>query len=141
MNEPLAMLIDALEPDAERSDHRDAMQAYGNTPRAKALEEGITEVYSYNNLNAYIDLLGLEEIAWYCSVSASPSYREYTPAAQTFANSIGRRSEVGSDEVIRRMAVVNAEQKWSALGPAAGAHPAPGEHLQGPTPHGRRSEE
>jgi hypothetical protein len=98
---------------AEGSDHRDAMQAYANTPGLRPLEEGITEVYSYNHLNAYIDDLGLEEIApGIRSAPADPSYREYTPAAQTFADSIGRRSGVGSDEVIRRMAVVNAEQKF-----------------------------
>jgi hypothetical protein len=98
---------------AEGSDHRDAMQAYANTPGLRPLEEGITEVYRYSHLNAYIDDLGLEEIApGIRSAPADPSYREYTPAAQTFADSIGRRSGVGSDEVIRRMAVVNAEQKF-----------------------------
>jgi hypothetical protein len=98
---------------AEGSDHRDAMQAFADTPGVRALEEGITEVYSYNNLNAYIDDLDLEEIApGIRSAPAIPSYREYTPAAKTFADSIGRRSGVGSDEVIRRMAVVNAGQKF-----------------------------
>ena len=98
---------------AEGSDHHDAMQAYASISGLRPLEEGITEVYSYNNLNAYIDDLGLEEIApGIRSAPANPSYREFTPAAQTFADSIGRRSEIGSGEVVRRMAVVNAEQKF-----------------------------
>ena len=95
------------------TEHSDAMLAFANAPGARPLEEGVTEVYSYNNLNAYIDDLGLEDITpGIRSAPADPSYRQFTPAAQTFANSIGRRSGVGGDEVIRRMAVVNAEQKF-----------------------------
>jgi hypothetical protein len=97
----------------EGTEHSDAMRAFATAPGARPLEEGVTEVYSYNNLNAYIDDLGLEEIApGIRSAPAHPSYRQFTPAAQTFADSIGRRSGVGGDEVIRRMAVVNAEQKF-----------------------------
>lgn len=98
---------------AEGTDHSDAEHAFNHTPGARALEEGVTELYSYNNLNAYIDDLGLEEIAPGISTAeARPSYKQYTPAAQRFSEAIGRRSGVDSDEVVRRLAVVNAGQKF-----------------------------
>lgn len=97
---------------AEGTQHSDAMDAY-QTPGVQALEEGITEVYSYDNLNNYVDDLGLEEIApGISSAEAKPSYPQYTPAARRFAESIGRTSGTESGEVVRRLAVVNAEQKF-----------------------------
>jgi hypothetical protein len=97
---------------AEGSEHRDAEQAFQN-PSVRALEEGITEVYSYTELDRYIDDLGLEEIApGISSADAKPSYKQFTPAAGRFAESIGRRSGLESDDVVNRLAVVNAEQKF-----------------------------
>ncbi|TCN39346.1 hypothetical protein EV644_107318 [Kribbella orskensis] len=97
---------------AEGTSHSDAKDAFQN-PSVQALEEGVTEVYSYNNLNSYIDDLGLEEIApGISSAEANRSYKEYAPAAQAFTNGIGRDTGLGGQEVVRRMAVVNAEQKF-----------------------------
>ncbi|MEU4390622.1 hypothetical protein [Kribbella sp. NPDC023855] len=98
---------------AEGTDHSDAKYAFQNIPGTRALEEGITEVYSYNNLNDYIEDLGLEEIAPGISTAeARPSYKQFTPAAQRFAESIGRRSGLESSEVVRQLAVVNAADKF-----------------------------
>ncbi|WP_328525251.1 hypothetical protein [Kribbella sp. NBC_00359] len=97
---------------AEGSDHPDAMQAFKD-PSVRALEEGVTEVHSYDNLNRYIDDLGLEEVApGISSADADPSYRQFTPAARRFTEAIGRDTGLGSVEVVRRLAVVNAEQKF-----------------------------
>jgi hypothetical protein len=97
---------------AEGTQHSDAMDAF-QTPSVQALEEGITEVYSYDNLNNYIDDLDLEEIApGIGSAEAKPSYPQYTPAARRFAQAIGRESGTETGEVVRRLAVVNAEQKF-----------------------------
>ncbi|MGZ0149401.1 hypothetical protein ACXJJ3_20220 [Kribbella sp. WER1] len=97
---------------AEGSDHGDAQQAFQN-PSVRALEEGITEVYSYTELDRYIDDLGLEEIAPGISTAdANPSYKQFTPAAGRFAEAIGRRTGLESDDVVNRLAVVNAEQKF-----------------------------
>jgi hypothetical protein len=97
---------------AEGSDHHQAKEAFQD-PGVRALEEGVTEVYSYDNLNRYIDELGLEEIApGITSAEANPSYRQFTPAARRFTEEIGRQTGLESDEVVRRLAVVNAEQKF-----------------------------
>jgi hypothetical protein len=97
---------------AEGSNHSDAARAFQD-PSVRALEEGITEVHSYDNLNRYIDDLGLEQVAPGISAAdANPSYREFTPAARRFATNIGRQTGLESGEVVRRMAVVNAEQKF-----------------------------
>ncbi|MGY4771079.1 hypothetical protein ACXC9Q_29580 [Kribbella sp. CWNU-51] len=42
------------------------------------------------------------------------AYKKYLPAAKTLADTIGRNSGLGSDEVVRRMAVVTADQKFRA---------------------------
>lgn len=97
---------------AEGTNHRDAMYALAD-PSAKVLEEGITEVYSYDNLNEYIDDLGLEEIApGIKSADAHQSYRQFTPAARRFAEGIGRETGIESGEVARQLAVVNGAQKF-----------------------------
>lgn len=97
---------------AAGSNHSDAQQAFQD-PSVRALEEGITEVHSYDNLNRYIDDLGLEDVApGISSAEANPSYREYTPAARRFAADIGRQTGLESGDVVRQLAVVNAEQKF-----------------------------
>ena len=85
----------------EGTDHKDAMQAFKD-PSVRALEEGITEVHSYDNLNTYIDDLGLEEVApGIKSAAANPSYRQFTPAARRFTEAIGRETGLDSEEVRR----------------------------------------
>ncbi|GAA1602831.1 hypothetical protein GCM10009789_66050 [Kribbella sancticallisti] len=97
---------------AEGTQHSDAKDAF-QTPSVKGLEEGVTELYSYNNLDRYIDDLGLEEIApGISSADANRSYKQYVPAAESFTGGIARASGVERDEVVRRLAVVNAEQKF-----------------------------
>lgn len=103
----------------------------------QVLEEGVTEAYKVRVLNAYIAELGLERIAPMIS-KAEPftAYPQFVPAAEVFANAIARRTQVdekrelsrpsGPDgqgepgprgaldgqEVLRRLAVVNAEDKF-----------------------------
>ncbi|GAB3939697.1 hypothetical protein GCM10029976_056330 [Kribbella albertanoniae] len=97
---------------AEGTEHVDGQAAYQNSAE-RALEEGITEVHSYDNLNEYIDELGLEEIApGIKSAEAQPSYDHYTPAARRFTEGIGRNAGVEPSEVVRRLAVVNPAEKF-----------------------------
>ncbi len=97
---------------AEGTEHADGEAAYQN-PAEQALEEGITEVHSYDNLNAYIDELGLEEIApGIKAAEARSTYPHYTPAARRFAEGIGRETGVEPAEVVRRLAIVNPAQKF-----------------------------
>ncbi|MFB6719777.1 hypothetical protein ACFCV3_06435 [Kribbella sp. NPDC056345] len=97
---------------AEGTEHADGKKAFQNLPE-QALEEGITEVHSYDNLNEYIDELGLEEIApGIKTAEAHSSYDHYTPAARRFTEGIGRNTGVEPSEVVRRLAVVNPAEKF-----------------------------
>ena len=61
------------------------------------LEEGVTEVYSHDNLNRYIDDLGLEEVApGIKDADAAVADKKYLPAAQNVADTIGRNSGLES---------------------------------------------
>jgi len=98
----------------EGHDHGQAQHAF-RKPGVRALEESVTELYSQQRLNDYIDDLGLDQVAPGIKVARSkPVYRPFLPAAEAFADTIGSRSEIGSDEVIQRLAVEPADQKFRA---------------------------
>ncbi|WP_328989801.1 hypothetical protein OG394_26550 [Kribbella sp. NBC_01245] len=97
---------------AEGTTHADAMHAFQQPP-VRALEEGVTEAWSYANLDQYIDKLDLEKIApGIKEVQGRQSYPQFAPAANALANRIGEVSGVDSNEVLRRMNVVNGAEKW-----------------------------
>lgn len=94
------------------TEHRDAMGPI-QQPALGALEEGITEAYSFRNLDSYIDELQLDQVApGIKNVVGRSSYPEFMPAAQALARNLGEVSKLGTDEVLRRMNVVNAVEKW-----------------------------
>jgi hypothetical protein len=98
----------------EGHDHGQAQHVF-RKPGVRALEESITELYSQQRLNDYIEDLGLDQVAPGIKEARSkPVYRPFLPAAQAFSNTIGSHSGVGSDEVIQRLAVVPADQKFRA---------------------------
>lgn len=97
---------------AEGTTHAGAMQAF-REPAVRALEEGITEAWSNANLDLYIDKLELEKIApGIKEVQGWQTYPQFVPATQALANRIGEVSGVDSNEVLRRMNVVNGAEKW-----------------------------
>lgn len=92
--------------------HGFGSEAY-QQPAERVLEEGVTEAYAHTSLNEYIEELGLEEIApGISSVREPVAYPQYVPAAQTFADAVGRRSGLDGKEVLRRIAIVNTEEKF-----------------------------
>jgi hypothetical protein len=94
------------------TEHRDAMGPF-QQPAVRALEEGITEAYSFRNLDSYIDELQLDQVApGIKNVVGRSSYPKFTPAAQALAHNLGEVSKLGASEVLRRMNVVNAAEKW-----------------------------
>ena len=84
--------------------HADGMQAY-QTEANKALEEGVTDAWTLDHLDDYIDELGLDRVAPGIKDVAQdrPAYPQYVPAARQFAASLGRRTGLSGDEVLRRM--------------------------------------
>lgn len=98
---------------SEGRDHAQAQHAFGHQAGVRALEESVTEIYSQQRLNDYIDDLGLDQIAPGIKDARSvPIYQQYLPAAEAYAETIGQRSGLGSDEVIERLAIVPADQKF-----------------------------
>lgn len=79
----------------------------------KVFEEGVTERATQNELNNYIDTLGLERIAPGIRGAQSPdAYAAYVPAVDEFSAAVGK--DVGMDpaDVVHQMAVVNAAEKF-----------------------------
>jgi hypothetical protein len=97
---------------AEGADHRQA-ESVIDQPGVRQFEEGITELYSQQKLNDYIDELGLEEIApGLKGADAVKAYRKFLPAAETFTDTIARESKVDKADLVGRMAIVTADQKF-----------------------------
>jgi hypothetical protein len=80
----------------------------------KALEEGITEAWSRAHVNDYIAAMNLEQDAPGISgVVTRDAYPQYTPAATTLCNELGRDTRRG-DEVMRRLNNQSVRAKWPA---------------------------
>ena len=98
---------------ARGTSHSTGMDAYKEQPAHEVVEEATTELATQILLDRYIAELDLERIAPGISeASTPPPYGEYRPAVERFANAVGARIELSGDEVILRMAVVNAEDKF-----------------------------
>jgi hypothetical protein len=97
---------------AAGTDHRQAATLI-DQPGVRPFEEGITELYSQQKLNDYIDELGLEEIApGLKTADAVKAYPKFLPAAETFTDTIARESKVDKTDLVGRLAVVTADQKF-----------------------------
>jgi hypothetical protein len=104
---------------SEGREHSQAKAAFETGPGVRALEEGVTELYSHQKLNEYIDDLGIDQIApGIKDVKSAKVYKQYTPAVEALADTIERRSGVPRDELIGRLAVVPADQKFKAAAEA-----------------------
>ncbi|MBP2353761.1 hypothetical protein JOF29_004871 [Kribbella aluminosa] len=79
----------------------------------KVFEEGVTERATRNELTNYIDALELERIA--PGIRTAPTqgaYAAYIPAVDEFAAAVGKNVGLEPAEVVHRMAVVNATEKF-----------------------------
>ncbi|WP_329004519.1 hypothetical protein OHA18_14115 [Kribbella sp. NBC_00709] len=83
----------------------------GNAHRT--FEEAVTERATQNELNNFIARLGLERIAPGISTAQAPdAYGAYVPAVDTLSAAVGADVGLDAEGVIRRMAVVNAAEKF-----------------------------
>jgi hypothetical protein len=104
---------------SEGREHSQSYNAMATGPGVRPLEEGVTELYSHQVLDDYIDELGIDQIAPGIKDVKSPKvYKEFTPAVEGFADMIGRKSGMERDEVIAAMAVVPADQKFTVAAAA-----------------------
>jgi hypothetical protein len=79
-----------------------------------AYTEAVKEAYSHGNLDRYILELQLDKVApGIENVVTAAKYPNYTPAGQAMAHGLGRLSGLGSDEVLRRLAVVTPSALWA----------------------------
>ena len=81
------------------------------------LEEGITEAWAYDQVNAYIDELELEKIApGIRGVQGPPvTYARYAPAARELAAGVAERLGISGDEMIARLNREDVAGKWDVI--------------------------
>jgi hypothetical protein len=104
---------------SEGRDHSQSQAAFTSSPGVRPLEEGVTELYSHQALNDYIDELGVDQVAPGIKNVKSPQvYKDFTPAVEGFAETIGKKAGVQRDELIGRLAVVPADQKFKVAAAA-----------------------
>lgn len=79
----------------------------------RALEEGVTEAWSADQVNGYIQQLGAEHLAPGISgaVVRQP-YPQYVAATQILADRLGQDTGLGRQEVMRQLAVQDPGRKW-----------------------------
>ncbi|MFK4083763.1 hypothetical protein ACI2LF_06625 [Kribbella sp. NPDC020789] len=100
-------------------EHGQAKAAFESTPGVRAMEESISEIYSQQRLDDYIDEMGLDEIApGIKDVRTNPVYKQWLPAAEAFAKTLGNETGLGRDEIVQRLAVVPADQKFTVAAEA-----------------------
>ena len=91
---------------------RDGNPEYG-TPAGRALDEGITEGWSFANLDRYITELGIDEIApGIHDVVGWRQYPQYHPAAQKFCEALGEHAGLDGATVMTMLGNVNPSDKW-----------------------------
>ena len=77
--------------------------AYAATHNA-ALEQGVSQVWSADHLDDYVDALGVEEMAPGIKAAGNPTPDpQYAPATRALAEGLGRDTGLGCAEVLRRL--------------------------------------
>ncbi|MEU4602696.1 hypothetical protein AB0F43_06940 [Kribbella sp. NPDC023972] len=100
---------------AAGTDRKSSQSIYQVSPAIKAIDEGVREAFSHSNLDPYIDELQLEQVAPRIKDVVCPSkYPRFTPATVALAHQLGRRSGLGSNEALRRLAIVTPSALWPA---------------------------
>lgn len=95
------------------TEHADAERDF-RFAAVRALEEGATESFGHETLNAYIDQFRLDLVApGIKRVQGFPAYERFTPAAETLAYELAGLEGSDRYEVLRRMVGVNATGKWA----------------------------
>jgi hypothetical protein len=91
---------------SEGREYSQSYAAMATGAGVRPFEEGVTELYSHQRLDDYIDELGIDQIAPGIKDVKSPQvYKDFTPAVEGFAETIDRRSGVQRDELIGRHAL------------------------------------
>ncbi|MFF0266463.1 hypothetical protein [Kribbella sp. NPDC004536] len=104
---------------SEGRDHAQSYPAFAHTPGVRPLEEGVTELYSHQVLDEYIEDLGINDVAPGIEKVRSPQvYKEFTPAAEGFAETVGQKAGMDGKDVIAALAVVPADQKFQVAAAA-----------------------
>ncbi|MDX6258473.1 MAG: hypothetical protein QOH84_161, partial [Kribbellaceae bacterium] len=81
---------------------------------AQALEEGVTEAWTQDNLDEYLQRTGADEVAPGIEAATSESsYPEFVPAARELASGIGEQAGMTQGEVLTELNNQTAEGQWS----------------------------
>lgn len=85
------------------------------TAAGKALEEGVTEGWSFDNLSRYITELGIDEVApGINDVEGVRLYPQYYPAAAKLCEGLGEFSDRDAADVMAELNNAQPRDKWRA---------------------------
>jgi hypothetical protein len=85
-------------------------------PGGRALEEGVAELWAQENLDEYLQRLGIHEVAPGISgVRSEPSYQAFAPAVRVLATDLDKRAGLSSGETLRALNRQTAEGQWSLV--------------------------
>jgi len=106
-----------LMPVGRRIGDPEERAAYHGDASARALVEGGIDAWTLHNLDRFIDVLGLEEIAPRLkSAPEEVKYPHLAAAADALAERLGEVSDLGSDDVLRRLVIEPTDRQWRVVG-------------------------
>jgi hypothetical protein len=82
-------------------------------PGSRALEEGVAEAWAQDQLNDYLDRLGIDAVApGITHVPSDPSYQAFVPAVRVLTSDLERRAGLPSGELLQALNRQTAEGQW-----------------------------
>ncbi|MFC0624955.1 hypothetical protein [Kribbella deserti] len=101
----------------------DARAAF-NRPGALELEEGVAEAWAQDNLNAYLHLLGIDQVApGITAVPSTQSYPQYTPAVRELVAGLATDTGRSPPDVLTELSNQTAEGQWPLVAHLSGLVP------------------
>lgn len=96
--------------------HKMARDPFRYDKAVRALEEGVTELWTAKHLSEYIDALGAERYAPRLKTDEVPViYPQYVGAVAALTQGIGADSGLDADEVLDRLNREDGGRKWEVL--------------------------
>jgi hypothetical protein len=95
---------------------QEAARAAFKQPGGRALEEGVAELWAQDHLDAYLDRLGIHQVAPGISqVRSEPSYQAFAPAVRVLATDLDRRAGLAPGESLNALNRQTAEGQWKLV--------------------------
>ncbi|TDU89931.1 hypothetical protein EV138_3512 [Kribbella voronezhensis] len=85
-------------------------------PGARALEEGVAEAWAHDQLDDYLQRLGIDKVApGIAEVRSTPSYQAFVPAVRLLATDLDRRAGLPRGTTLSALNRQTAEGQWPLI--------------------------